>query len=349
MHDIPPVPYVTDPNWMTIWHTNVNVQQQDGQLVDIVRRLCRPIAVKIPDPTDRERFKLVTQASLMYNKLLRENSLVQFPNIIGTQQNVETIYRVMDRLRMQFFQTLKDLTGSMHAELEHRFSKALSKWSEDPKLCLFFDPRYQGNGSRYLYDILKANDKVLLAVEEIVGGTRWPAAHDKAGDIKKTLRVLITYIQAQMDVVGNSDNMQHNAPSAEASNAAAKAMMDRVVNIIRVANNVTASNDVPRFNEVRNELAGARGFLTQTANRSQQTINYLQDVNRLLTDIESRMRATSVELYAGPPRPGMPNLPRPSGPAAGVVGPPRPVGGQRPGPPQVRPAGPRPQGGPRPT
>jgi hypothetical protein len=77
----------------------------------------------------------------MYNKLLRENSLVQFPNIIGTQQNVETIYRVMDRLRMQFFQTLKDLTGSMHAELEHRFSKALSKWSEDPKLCLFFDVR----------------------------------------------------------------------------------------------------------------------------------------------------------------------------------------------------------------
>ena len=26
------VPYVTDPNWLTIWHTNVNLQQQDGQV-----------------------------------------------------------------------------------------------------------------------------------------------------------------------------------------------------------------------------------------------------------------------------------------------------------------------------
>jgi hypothetical protein len=41
MHDIPPVPYVTDPNWMTIWHTNVNVQQQDGQVPgSVLSHLC---------------------------------------------------------------------------------------------------------------------------------------------------------------------------------------------------------------------------------------------------------------------------------------------------------------------
>ena len=89
---------------------------------------------------------MLHQASLMYNKLLRENSMVQFPNILGSQQNVEMIYRVMDRLRMQFFQTLKELTGTMHAELEHRFGKALAKWSEDDKLSLFFDVRGSGWG-----------------------------------------------------------------------------------------------------------------------------------------------------------------------------------------------------------
>ena len=58
---------------------------------------------------------------------------------------------------------------------------------------------------------------VCLCLCQIVGGTRWPAAHDKAGDIKKTLRLLITYIQAQIEIVGNSDNMQHMAPPTEAA------------------------------------------------------------------------------------------------------------------------------------
>lgn len=51
--------------------------------------------------------------------------------------------------------------------------------------------------------------------------------------------------------------------------------------------------------QIRQELIGARSFLTQSSNRSQQTINLLQNVTRLLTDVESRLRATSVELYAG--------------------------------------------------
>ena len=37
-----------------------------------------------------------------------------------------------------------------------------------PRLCWTSQPRYQGNGAKYLHDILKANDKVLLAVEEVL-------------------------------------------------------------------------------------------------------------------------------------------------------------------------------------
>jgi hypothetical protein len=84
----------------------------------------------------------------MYNKLLRENTMVQFPNIIGVQHEVENIYRVMDRLRMEFVQVLKSLTGAqMYPELERRFSKALNKWSEDVNLSLFFDVRVALLGS----------------------------------------------------------------------------------------------------------------------------------------------------------------------------------------------------------
>lgn len=83
-----------------------------------------------------------------------------------------------------------------------------------------------------------------------MGGTRWPAAHDKAGDIKKTLRVLITYIEAQIEHVGSTENMRHVAPPSESSLASATVWMDRVNQAVRTAHNVLQTNEVPRFGEV---------------------------------------------------------------------------------------------------
>jgi hypothetical protein len=81
------------------------------------------------------------QAALMYNKLLRENTMVQFPSIIGTTQQAELIYRFMDGLRLRFNQTLKELTGNMYQDFIHRFDKALRKWGDDVNLSLFYDVR----------------------------------------------------------------------------------------------------------------------------------------------------------------------------------------------------------------
>jgi hypothetical protein len=65
------------------------------------RRWCVPFTrLAFPFPVARSP-GVVPQASLMYNKLLRENTMVQFPTILQEPQDVETIYRVMDRLRMQ--------------------------------------------------------------------------------------------------------------------------------------------------------------------------------------------------------------------------------------------------------
>ncbi len=96
--------------------------------------------------------------------------------------------------------------------------------------------------------------------------------------------------------------------------------------------------------QVRQELASARMFLAQHAGRSQQTINYQADVTRYLNELDTRLRATAVELHVGP-RPGAPYV-RPGRPMGRGGG----GGGMRPqipgGPPSVVAARPF-QGGPR--
>jgi hypothetical protein len=71
----------------------------------------------------------------MYNKLLREDTLVSFPNIL---EDGDRIFRVMDALRIRFNQTLKELAGNMHSALEKRFMGTLDSWC-DLRVWLFFD------------------------------------------------------------------------------------------------------------------------------------------------------------------------------------------------------------------
>ncbi len=53
---------------------------------------------------------------------------------------------------------------------------------------------------------------------QIVGGTRWPAAHDKAEQIKRTLHLLIDYLQGKIDDYANAEEertMRHMPPMSQ--------------------------------------------------------------------------------------------------------------------------------------
>lgn len=74
---------------------------------------------------------------------------------------------------------------------------------------------FQGTGQQHLQHILKSNIYVLGNIEEVVGRTRWPAAHDKVVELKQVIATLISVLRDKMEAFEESfdeRHMRHMAP-----------------------------------------------------------------------------------------------------------------------------------------
>jgi hypothetical protein len=109
----------------------------------MTRKLCSRVSFE--DATERERFRLVTEAALMYCKMLRENSMLGFPGVLSLHSRSTTeadrLGVIMESLRQGFERKLGELCrSSQWPEFDRRFGIALKKWAESDS-HLFYDVR----------------------------------------------------------------------------------------------------------------------------------------------------------------------------------------------------------------
>ena len=81
VQDMPPVPPVINPDWHTIWHPNTN-KEEGNSLKTLTENLVRSLGIH--NMTDRRRITLIVQAYMLYTKLLKEDSFVNFPSSLST-------------------------------------------------------------------------------------------------------------------------------------------------------------------------------------------------------------------------------------------------------------------------
>lgn len=58
--------------------------------------------------------------------------------------------------------------------------------------------------------------RVVVVVLQVVGRTRWPAAHDRVADLKQVIATLITVLKEKVDTIEDSmdtRHMRHMAPA----------------------------------------------------------------------------------------------------------------------------------------
>lgn len=156
VQDLPPVPRVANPNWMTVFRSNTAEAGSDSTLQSFVADLMRPLQISQPVELRRIRsvvqvrcvgeregapssprltLAAVAQAHLLYQKLLVEDAHAEFPTaMIGfrrtTEEEVALLQNAMEALRVRFEVRLQELIGPQWQTFSVRLQKVVNQWME---------------------------------------------------------------------------------------------------------------------------------------------------------------------------------------------------------------------------
>lgn len=177
VHDLPPVPPVSNPDWFSIW--NKNKVSDDKLTNDLTGELVKPLMVLITDPMERRRLRLLVRAFLMYRKLLIENSQVKLIQILRPadgapgDRTARQLATSMNHLKLHFEECLKQMMSTRFDSFKKRLRKSMHQWTNS-KQHFFYEEKYDhAQGDNVLInEIIEANYRVLESIEELIHATR---------------------------------------------------------------------------------------------------------------------------------------------------------------------------------
>ena len=177
VHDLPPVPPVSNPDWFSIW--NKNKVSDDKLTNDLTSELVKPLMVLITDPMERRRLRLLVRAFLMYRKLLIENSQVRLIQILRPadgapgDRTARQLATSMNHLKLHFEECLKQMMSTRFEMFKKRLRKSMHQWTNS-KQHFFYESKYDNaQGDNVLInEIIEANYRVLESIEELIHATR---------------------------------------------------------------------------------------------------------------------------------------------------------------------------------
>ena len=146
VQDMPPVPPVINPDWHTIWHPNTNANEGTS-LVSLTERLVHSLGIH--NMTDRRRITLIVQAYMLYSKLLKEDSFVNFPSSLATldstneesKNHIVLLSKAMETLRNAIPKKLKQMV-SESGDWDHfrsQLSGVMQQWEAVPETLFYTD------------------------------------------------------------------------------------------------------------------------------------------------------------------------------------------------------------------
>jgi hypothetical protein len=188
--DMPPVPPVINPDWHTIWHPNTN-KEEGNSLKTLTENLVRSLGIH--NMTDRRRITLIVQAYMLYTKLLKEDSFVNFPSSLSTldkqsdesKNHIVLLSKAMETLRVAIPKKLKQMV-SESGDWDHfrsQLSSVMDQWKDVPE-TLFFTEELREHSDQNIHHIVNGNVHVCNQLSQLIHGTNYPQRHDKVKVLK---------------------------------------------------------------------------------------------------------------------------------------------------------------------
>ena len=179
-----------NPDWHTIWHPNTN-KEEGNSLKTLTENLVRSLGIH--NMTDRRRITLIVQAYMLYTKLLKEDSFVNFPSSLSTldkqsdesKNHIVLLSKAMETLRVAIPKKLKQMV-SESGDWDHfrsQLSSVMDQWKDVPE-TLFFTEELREHSDQNIHHIVNGNVHVCNQLSQLIHGTNYPQRHDKVKVLK---------------------------------------------------------------------------------------------------------------------------------------------------------------------
>jgi len=143
--------------------------------------------------TDRRRITLIVQAYMLYTKLLKEDSFVNFPSSLSTldkqsdesKNHIVLLSKAMETLRVAIPKKLKQMV-SESGDWDHfrsQLSSVMDQWKDVPE-TLFFTEELREHSDQNIHHIVNGNVHVCNQLSQLIHGTNYPQRHDKVKVLK---------------------------------------------------------------------------------------------------------------------------------------------------------------------
>ena len=133
---------IVNPDWHTIWHANTN-QNEGTSLVSLTENLVRSLGIH--NMTDMRRITLVVQSYMLYSKLLKEDSFVNFPSSLSQLESEESkhhivlLVKAMETLRLAIPKKLKQMVSESGDWdfFREQLATVMDQWEAVPETLFF--------------------------------------------------------------------------------------------------------------------------------------------------------------------------------------------------------------------